>query len=161
MAENTTPSRPHRSDPAGPAAGSTPVSGSAAGSVPVSGADPAPAPPLPWLLIGGLASLVLLWPITALLGLGSGAPRALILVALIGAIWIGVVGLGRVPRPVLVLALTGLAGGVITLVLAAVLGGSGRPWWTHLVALGMDALWGTIAGLLALAVQQLRGGARR
>lgn len=159
MAENTTPSRPHRSDPAGPApvSGRDPVSRPA----PVSGTTPAPPPPLPWLLIGGLASLVLLWPITGLLGLGSGAPRALILIALIGVTWIGVVGLGRVPRPVLVLALTGLAGGAITLVLAAVLGGTGRPWWTHLVALGMDALWGTIAGLLALAVQQLRGGARR
>jgi hypothetical protein len=118
-------------------------------------------PPIPWLLILGLGSLALLWPISFLLGFGTGAPRALVLITIIGLTWIGVVGLGKVPRPVLVLTLTGVGYGVITMIVSAVLGGEflggeGRPWWTHVFALATDALWGLLAGLLALAVQKIR-----
>lgn len=126
---------------------------------PVDPPRPAPAP-LPWLLMLGLASLVLLWPLTQLLGLGEGAPRALLVLAVIALGWIGTVGLGRVARPVLVLTLTGLLAGLVLLVLAAVLGDGGRPWWTHPIALVIDTFWGMVAGLLALAVQQLRRPAR-
>lgn len=112
--------------------------------------------PLPWLLIIGLASLSLLWPLAELVGVPQGAPRALTVVAIVGAIWSGVVGFGRVPRPVLVLALTGLCHGVISVVAAVILGGLDRPVWTLFAALGVDTFWGAVAGVLALAIQQLR-----
>ena len=59
--------------------------------------------PLPWLLIIGLASLVLLWPLTSQWQFGQGLPRAAALLGLTAVVWIGVVGVGRVPRPVLTL----------------------------------------------------------
>lgn len=111
---------------------------------------------LPWLLIVGLASLSLLWPLTDLVGIPQGAPRALTLIAVIGATWICVVGFGRVARPVLVLALTGLLHGVIAVGVAAVVGAFDRPVWTLFVGLAIDAFWGAVAGLLALAVQRAR-----
>lgn len=113
-------------------------------------------PGLSWLLILGLASLSLLWPLTALIGIGQGAPRALTLVAVVAVIWIGVVGFGRVPRPVLTLTLTGLGYGIISMVVAAILSGVDGPIWTVFVALFIDTFWGAIAGLLALAIQQMR-----
>lgn len=119
-------------------------------------ASSAPPRPIPWLLILGLSSLSLLWPLTALLGLGSGAPRALIIIAIVGVTWIGVVGFGRVPRPVLVLALTGLGHGVIAMIVAVIFGSFGGAAWTVFAALVIDTFWGTVAGLIALAIQQMR-----
>ncbi|MDQ0643699.1 hypothetical protein [Microbacterium murale] len=113
-------------------------------------------PALPWLLIVGLASLSLLWPLTNLIGIGQGAPRALTIIAVVAVTWIAVVGFGRVPRPVLVLTLTGLAHGAISMVVAAIFGGVDGPVWTVFVALVIDTFWGAIAGLLALAIQQMR-----
>lgn len=111
---------------------------------------------LPWLLILGLSSLSLLWPLTNLLGIDSGAPRALTIVAVVSVTWIAVVGFGRVPRPVLVLTLTGLGYGIITMVVAVVFGANDGPIWTVFVGLVIDAFWGAIAGLVALAIQQMR-----
>lgn len=113
-------------------------------------------PGLPWLLIVGLASLSLLWPLTTLIGLDSGAPRALTIIAVIAATWIGVVGFGRVPRPVLVLTLTGLGYGLITFAVSGVFGSVDGPIWTALVALVIDTFWGAMAGLMALVIQQIR-----
>ena len=113
-------------------------------------------PALPWLLVIGLASLSLLWPLAELVGVPQGAPRALTIIVVVAATWIGVVGLGRVPRPVLVLTLTGLGYGLISMMAAAIFGDSDRPVWTLFAALAIDAFWGMIAGLLALAVQKLR-----
>lgn len=113
-------------------------------------------PPLPWLLILGLSSLSLLWPLTALLGLGGGGPRALLIITAIALTWVCVVGFGRVARPILVLLLVGLGHGIITTVVAVVIGGSGRPFFTYPVALAIDAFWGVLAGVLALAIQKLR-----
>lgn len=131
-----------------------------------------PAPPAPardgisWPLVAGLASMALLWPLTGLTGIGgTGAPRALGIVALTAVVWIGVVGFGRVPRPVLTLTMTGLAFGVVTLLVSTLfggvgLGGEGAAAWTAVPALAMDAGWGALAGVVALGVQKARGGAR-
>lgn len=119
-----------------------------------------------WPLVAGLASMALLWPLTGLTGIGgTGAPRALGIVALTAVVWIGVVGLGRVPRPVLTLTMTGLASGVVTLLVSTLfggvgLGGEGAAAWTAVPALAMDAGWGALAGVVALGVQKARGGAR-
>lgn len=125
--------------------------------------SPSTRPGLPWLVIVGLSSLALLWPLTNLLGVPSGAPRALTLVVIIAACWIGVVAFARIPNPVAVLALVGVGHGVITLVVSAIFGEPGRPLWTYVFALGMDAVWGAIAGLIALGVQAAlrRTGASR
>lgn len=108
--------------------------------------------------------MALLWPLTALTGVGSGAPRALTIVGITAAVWIGVVGFGRVSRPVLTLTLTGLAFGVLTFLLSLLFsgvgGGPGGASWTALPALAMDAFWGFLAGLVALGVQRARGNAR-
>ncbi|MFE5290656.1 hypothetical protein ACFQ8T_00625 [Isoptericola sp. NPDC056618] len=130
---------------------------------------PPPAPAragISWPLVAGLASMALLWPLTGLTGIGgAGAPRALAVVALTAVVWIGVVGFGRVPRPVLTLTMTGLASGVVGLLVSTLvggvgLGGEGAAAWTALPALAMDAGWGALAGLVALGVQKARGGAR-
>ncbi|GAA5144645.1 hypothetical protein GCM10025768_00680 [Microbacterium pseudoresistens] len=118
---------------------------------------PATRAPLPWLLILGLSSLSLLWPLTALLGFDDGGPRALLIIAVIALTWVGVVGFGRVPRPLLVLTLVGVGHGLITMIVSAVMGGGERPFFTYLVALVLDAFWGLLAGVVAFAIQQMRG----
>ncbi|HLS63732.1 MAG TPA: hypothetical protein VK060_10165 [Ruania sp.] len=123
-------------------------------------------PPIVWQAVLGLGALVLLWPLTSLTGLADviGAPaRALLVVALVGAAWVGVVGFGRLPRPVLTLTLTGMAGGGY-LLLADLLVGTGASGGLGAVAVpfllldlvGGGALWGVLAGLLAAGVQKLR-----
>jgi hypothetical protein len=110
--------------------------------------------------------MALLWPLTGLTGIGgTGAPRALGIVALTAVVWIGVVGFGRVPRPVLTLTLTGLAFGVVALAVSTLvggigLGGDGAAAWTAIPALAMDAGWGALAGVVALGIQKARGGTR-
>jgi hypothetical protein len=112
--------------------------------------------------------MALLWPLTGLTGvLGTGAPRAFAVIGITAAVWIGVVGLGRVPRPVLTLTLTGVAYGLVATtlgllvpVLAGFGGPGGGPAWTIVPALLFDAMWGAIAGLAAAGVQRLRGAVR-
>ena len=113
-------------------------------------------PGLPWLLILGLSSLSLLWPLTDLIGIGGGAPRALTIVAVVAVTWITVVGFGRVPRPVLVLTLTGLGHGIIAIAIAAIFGSFDEPIWAAFAGLVIDTFWGAIAGLIALAIQRMR-----
>ena len=125
--------------------------------------SPTSTPGLPWLLIVGLSCLALLWPLTNLIGFSGGAPRAILLVVIIAAVWIGVVGFARVPNPVAVLTLTGIGHGVITLIVSAIVGGATRPIWVYAMSLGVDAFWGAMAGLVALAIQAMigRSGAGR
>lgn len=113
--------------------------------------------------------MALLWPLTGLTGvLGTGAPRALVIVAVTAVVWIAVVGVGRVPRPVLTLTLTGVAYGLVAHavgLLVPVLGGLGGPVdgafaWTIVPALLSNAFWGALAGLAAAGVQRLRGSGR-
>lgn len=124
------------------------------------------APALPWMLILGLASLSLLWPLTTLLGVGNGAPRALTILGITAAVWIGMVGFGRVRRPVLTLTITGLVYGFIALVLAGITPGGGGPFgdttslWALIPALIMNAGVGALVGLLSLAVQKVIGARR-
>lgn len=120
-----------------------------------------PARSLPWLLIVGLSSLSLLWPLTALWPIaGTGAVRAFIILGLTGAIWVSTVGFGRVPRPVLTLTLAGLGYGFLELALGAVISGGGGPFgtpWALIPALGIDAGVGALAGLAATGIQAALG----
>ncbi|CAM3800897.1 hypothetical protein ISCU110981_17235 [Isoptericola cucumis] len=111
--------------------------------------------------------MALLWPLTALTGIGgTGAPRAFTIVAVTAVVWIGVVGLGRVPRPVATLTLAGLGFGVVALAVSMLvggvgIGGGGAAAWTAVPALAMDAGWGALAGVVALGVQRARGAGPR
>lgn len=121
-----------------------------------------PRRPLPWLLIIGLASLSLLWPLTSQWQLGQGLPRAAAILGLTAVVWVGVVGVGRIPRPVLTLTLAGVLHGAIGLVVGWVLpgdgpGGSLAALWLMLPALATSAGAGALLGLVALAVQSVLG----
>ncbi len=115
----------------------------------------------------GLGALMLLWPLTSLTGVADliGAPaRAIAVMAVIGAACVGVVGLGGLPRPILTLVLTGMAGGGY-LLLADLFVGMGVAGGVSALAvpfvllelIGGGALWGGLAGLVAAGVQKLRG----
>lgn len=125
--------------------------------------DPAPPARLSWPTVLGLGSLALLWPLAALLVPDAGGPgRALTIVGVTALVWVGVVGLGRVPRPVLTLTLAGLVFGVVAAGVSALVGVDGdRAAWTVLPALVLDTAWGAVAGVVAAAVQRARGGAER
>lgn len=107
---------------------------------------------LNWPIILGLGVLALLWPLTGILGFDGPGRAVLVLVTTLGA-WIGVVGFGRVPRPVLTLTLTGLAYGVFYLVAIAIVVTplAFFAWYTVAATAGLGAL----AGLAALGVQKV------
>lgn len=124
-------------------------------------------PALQWQLVLGLGAIALIRPLARLTGLDLGTPQgAWLLTGLVTAVWVGVVGLGRVPRPVLTLTLAGLAFGLfiipLSAVMSTVLTGSVQGPAAMPIAvvpiLIMNGGWGALSGLLALAVQRLRGG---
>lgn len=131
--------------------------------------EPEPGRPdgIRWPLVAGLAAMALLWPLTGLTGVGGSGPgRAFAIIGITAVVWIGVVGFGRVARPVLTLTLTGLAFGIVATATSMLFGGpgllgDGAAAWTVVPALAMDTFWGFVAGLLALAVQRARAGAGR
>lgn len=112
---------------------------------------------LNWPLIAGLSSLSLLWPLAELTGVPAGFGRAAAILSIIAVCWIGVVGFGRFPRPVLTLALTGLGAALLTHVLSYVFGG-GAPLWALPISLALQTGWGALAGLIAWGIQALLGG---
>ena len=148
-----TPRRPHTS--ASPAGAQHPT-------------DPRPSrPPIVWQAVFGLGALVLLWPLTSLTGVADAigpAARALGVIVLVGAAWVGVVGLSPLPRPVLTLTLTGVAGGfylTAAQMLASAASSEGVSLLSLLVLADLlvrGALGGVLAGLVAAGVQRLRPG---
>ena len=56
----------------------------------------------------------------------------------------------------LVLTLTGLGHGIITIAIAVIFGSFDEPFWTAFAGLVIDTFWGAIAGLIALAIQRMR-----
>jgi hypothetical protein len=124
-------------------------------------------PGVSWPLVLGLGALALVRPLARVTGLEDswGTPAtALLLTFLVTGTWAAVVGLGRVPRPVLTLTLAGLAYGIYVIPLSAVLSvgltgtlqGPLAVPFAVVPVLATNALWGAVAGLLALAVQSLR-----
>lgn len=128
---------------------------------------------LNWPLILGLGAFALIRPITRVvvsqLGIETSGPWLPVLFTVgISAVWIGVVGLGRSARPVLTLVLAGVVYAVLAMLLSAVLsvalGGELEGPLANPIAilpmLGTNALWGLVAGGLALALRSGRDVAR-
>lgn len=124
---------------------------------------------LNWPLVLGLAVLGLVRPLFSIVGLDEtlGKPGTpLILTAAITVAWVLIVGLSRVREPVWTLVATGLAYAVGAIVLSAVIspiltGELRGPLAMPLAVIPLfitNALWGLIAGGLALLVQHLRRG---
>jgi hypothetical protein len=112
----------------------------------------------------GLGALALLFPIAELTGVADAmgeARTALLLFAVVAVVWVGGIGLGRVPRPVLTSTLAGIAFGVVLVVLSLALD-TGTDAEGALVAavaafeIGRSAALGALAGLVADAVQRRR-----
>ncbi|PRX50939.1 hypothetical protein B0I33_10190 [Prauserella shujinwangii] len=126
-------------------------------------------PPVSWPLVFGLGALALLWPLTRLTGLAGtlGTPgTALLVLGTIALTWIGVAGLGRVPRPVLTLVLAGAVHGAVLVVQSHTLGwpGAGADGALAAVAavaeVGRSVLFGLLAGLAARGLRRAREGGR-
>lgn len=114
-----------------------------------------------WPLVIGLASLGLLWPLTGLLGLADllgGATRAFLLLVIIAMTWVGVVGMGRLARPIATLALAGVMAGIFITLTAVILGdiSGGRSVMVAIWTISWQSLFGVVAGALALGVQRVR-----
>jgi hypothetical protein len=130
------------------------------------GTPPRIRPAVNWLLVLGLGAVALVRPLARITGAtdGLGTPAGpLLLTGMVTLVWIGVVGLGQVPRPVLTLVLAGLAYGIYVVPLSAVLsialtGTLQGPVAVPIAVVPVlitNALWGLLAGLFALALQHL------
>jgi hypothetical protein len=116
-----------------------------------------------WPLVLGLGSLALLWPLAELIGLSDaigGLTVALMVFAVVAITWIGTVGFCRVSRPVLTLTLAGVVYGGFLVALSAAFGthpafGGFLAAGVALFEIGRSALLGSVAGLLARAVQKV------
>jgi hypothetical protein len=125
---------------------------------------------LHWPLVVGLGALALVRPLMSIVGLMDelGRPLAPLLATLvISVVWIAVVGLSRVPEPVLTLVFAGLVYAGLSIALSAILsailtgelqGPLATPFGTGVLSvLVVNALWGAVTGAIALLVRRMRG----
>lgn len=123
---------------------------------------------LHWPLIIGLGTFALIRPLVNILGLDDilGQPgTVLLLTGTITLVWVLAVGLSRVSRPVLTLVAAALVYALSAALLSAIvspildgeLGGPLARPWVFIPLLATNAIWGAVAGLLALLLQQVRG----
>lgn len=123
---------------------------------------------LHWPLIIGLGAFALIRPLTNILGLDEvlGQPgTVLLLTGTITLVWVLAVGLSRVSQPVLTLVAAALVyalgASLLSAILSPILDGEldgpfARPW-VFIPLLVTNAVWGAVAGVLALLVRQARG----
>ncbi|WP_228813191.1 hypothetical protein [Nocardia otitidiscaviarum] len=124
---------------------------------------------LNWPFIFGLGALAMTRPLARIVedraGIEFPALTPLLMTLAITVVWIVAVGSSRVREPVLTLVLAGLTYGVLAIVISAVfspilLGEFAGPLANPIAipqVLMVNALWGLIAGVLALALQKLTG----
>jgi hypothetical protein len=127
---------------------------------------------IPWSLVLGLGALALLRPLLSITGvtekLGWSPFLQLGTTVLITVAWVAAVVVARVPRPLLTLVYTGLAYAVFSTVLSAVLSpimlgelqGPVTNPFALVAVLAVNALWGLVAGAIALAVRSALGSRR-
>lgn len=135
---------------------------------PAPGPARSPLQDLSWPLVLGLAAVGLVRPLFSILGLSDALGRPatpVLLTALITAVWALVVGFSRVRRPVATLVAAGLVYAVAAILLSLVLspildghveGPVANPF-AIVPMLLTNAVWGLVAGGLALALQRARG----
>ncbi len=123
---------------------------------------------LHWPLVLGLGALALVRPLVRIVGARAGVDEppavAIAVTVAISLVWVAVVGLTRVAHPVLTLVAVGLTYAVLSMLLAAVLSpvltGESRGPLANPVAivpvLLTNALWGLLAGALAVVVRRAR-----
>jgi hypothetical protein len=120
-----------------------------------------------WPIVLGLAALGLLVPLAELTGLRDalGPTGGVLLFAVVGAAWIGVVGFGDVPRAVSTLTLTGAMFGLLLVGLSVTLrtlpdaDGLGLLKGA-LLEVARSTVLGAVCGVLAAALQNARSGQR-
>ncbi|NUR73772.1 MAG: hypothetical protein HOU81_23410 [Hamadaea sp.] len=125
---------------------------------------------LPWPLILGLGGLALVHPLISVTGMDDTLGEAVThlgVLAAISVIWIAVVGLSRVERPVLTLTAAAAAYGVIELAMGSVVGifaddpsaglNPALLGFALIPVLLTNGIWGAVTGLIALLVQRMRG----
>jgi hypothetical protein len=128
---------------------------------------------LHWPLVLGLGALALVRPLIRIIidptGMADAPALAVTVSLLISVVWIAVVGWTNVAHPVLTLVCAGLVYGAASIVLSAVLspiitgelrGPLAMPF-TIVPVLLTNAIWGLVAGLLALLVRRARAGSAR
>lgn len=122
---------------------------------------------LHWPLILGLSALTLLHPLLNLTGvMASFRPAGPLLVsALIAVVWVAAVVRFGLERPVATLACTGFIAGLGVMVVGALLSlaltGTPGPFLFPvgvMSAVAVNTLLGTLAGLIALAIQRALAG---
>ncbi len=143
------------------------IGGVAVPDVPTGPPGPQAPEPVSWPVVLGLGALSLLFPLAELTSVSRAigeAPTVLLLLGLLATVWIGGVGLFRVPRPVLTLTLAGAVSGVVLVVLSVALGtrpgGGGLAVLVGASEVVRSTVLGTLAGLLAAAVQHTRSPRR-
>lgn len=120
---------------------------------------------LNWSFIISLAALALIRPLMSMLGWleGIGQPAASISVTLVITLtWIAIAVIGRVEEPLIQLTFTGVAYGVLAIVISAImspiLDGELKGPITNPFAivsvLVTNGIWGLCAGLIAKAIMK-------
>lgn len=127
---------------------------------------------LNWPLVLGLGALAMIRPLVRIIGdqadlaVAPAIPIALTL--LITAIWVAAAGFTQVREPVLTLVFAGLTYGLLAIVISAIVspilneeleGPLANPI-AIVPVLVLNAGWGLVSGLLALAVRRARGTER-
>ncbi|NTU78784.1 MAG: hypothetical protein HGA45_05175 [Chloroflexales bacterium] len=121
-----------------------------------------------WSLIVGLGCLALVHPLLSITGLMERLGRPIgpwLVTALVSAVWVATVVLGRVRAPLATLVLTGLAAGLAVLMVGALLAPASTGWPDRLMlnpiviaaVLASNTLWGALAGLAAVALRWALG----
>lgn len=123
-----------------------------------------------WPLIIGLGALALVRPalsiVESVIGVSDPATVPIAITIAISIVWIAVVGLRRITRPVLTLVLVGVTYAVLAIIVSGIVspivsghleGPLTNPMGVVSV-LVVNAVWGLITGALALALRQIRGG---
>ena len=144
------------------------IGGVAVPDVPTGPPGPQAPEPVSWPVALGLGALSLLFPLAELTGVSRAigeAPTVLLLLGLLATVWIGGVGLFRVPRPVLTLTLAGAVSSVVLILLPLAIGTRPGVGGVPAVLVGAfevarTTVLGALAGVLAAAVQSARSPRR-
>ena len=131
---------------------------------------------LHWPLIVGMGALALIRPFMNITGLMESLGRPfgpIFLTVVISVVWLAIVVLAKVPKPLLTLVFTGISYGVFAIIISAILspiltgelaGPFARPLILPFAVVSIlvtNALWGLIVGLVAQAIQQMNPGGSR